>query len=293
MDYKNVFKKACLVQLNSSVWQCSRVLNQSVLAEKLGENTEWLRGRKYLINPELLGPIKTAVHQSRNQINKFALPFPVTSLYLIPKDTLSIIDERLQFYKERFWNKVEDFCAIYDAAREEAKQVLGDLFNETDYPADVRTKFKFEFRYLTLGVPGKASLLSPEIYERELEKFESLMAETREIAMTALRTEFGQLVTHLTDRLNGDDGNPKVLKSSMFNKLYEFLDGFRTRNIFEDQKLVELTDQALSVIGGVSSYGLQYNDVMRKKIQKDMNTLKDAIDEAIEEIPRRKIRLSA
>jgi hypothetical protein len=126
-----------------------------------------------------------------------------------------------------------------------------------------------------------------------LEKFESLMAETREIAMTALRTEFGQLVTHLTDRLNGDDGNPKVLKSSMFNKLYEFLDGFRTRNIFEDQKLVELTDQALSVIGGVSSYGLQYNDVMRKKIQKDMNTLKDAIDEAIEEIPRRKIRLSA
>ena len=119
------------------------------------------------------------------------------------------------------------------------------------------------------------------------------MEETREIAMTALRTEFGQLVTHLTERLNGDDGKPKVLKSSMFNKMHEFLDGFRTRNIFDDDKLVELTDQALSIIGGVSSYGLQYNDVMRKKIQKDMNSLKEAVDEAIEEIPRRKIRLSA
>jgi hypothetical protein len=32
---------------------------------------------------------------------------------------------------------------------------------------------------------------------------------------------------------------------------------------------------------------------MRKKIQKDMNTLKDSVDDAIEEIPRRKIRLSA
>ena len=87
MDYKNIFRRACLVQLNTSIWACSRVLNQAVLAQKLGENNdEWLRGRKYLINPELLGPIKTSVHQSRNHINKFALPFPVTSLYLVPKD---------------------------------------------------------------------------------------------------------------------------------------------------------------------------------------------------------------
>ena len=142
---------------------------------------------------------------------------------------------------------------------------LGDLFVDTDYPADIRTKFKFEYRYLSLGLPGKANLLTPEIYEREKEKFETLMEETREIAMTALRTEFGQLVTHLTDRLNGNDGKPKVLKSSMFNKIKDWLDGFRTRNIFEDEKLVELTDQALSVIGGVSSYGLQYNDRHEKE----------------------------
>ena len=189
MDYKNIFKKACLVQLNTSIWACSRVLNQAVLAQKLGENNDWLRGRKYLINPELLGPIKTCVHQSRNHVNKFALPFPVTSLYLVPKESLSVIDERLQFYKERFWNKVEDFCAIYGAAREEAKQVLGDLFNETDYPEDIRTKFKYEYRYLTLGIPGKTSVLTPEIYEREKEKFQSLMEETRDVAISCFKRQ--------------------------------------------------------------------------------------------------------
>ena len=203
---KTSSKEHSLLQLSSSIWACSRVLNQAVLAQKLGENNEWLRGRKYLINPELLGPIKTCVHQSRNHINRFALPFPVTSLYLIPKDSITVIDERLQFYHERFLEKVEDFCAIYGAAREEAKQVLGDLFNETDYPEDIRTKFKYEYRYLTLGVPGKTSLLTPEIYEREKEKFQSLMEETREVAICALRTEFGQLVTHLTDRLNSNGG---------------------------------------------------------------------------------------
>ena len=291
-NYKDLFKKAVLVQLSSSCWNTSKTLNQAVLNERLGEDNEWLRGRKFLINPELLGPIRTATHQARNNIQKFALPFPITSIYLVPKETLSIIDERLQYYKERFWNKVHDFETLYEAAREEAKTVLGDLFNEADYPADILTKFRFEYRFLTLGVPGKTNLLSPEIYEREKEKFQSLMDETRQIAMGALREEFGQLVNHLTNKLNSNDGKPKMLKSSMFNKLHEFLESFGTRNLFDDEKLVELAEQAKSVIGGVSTYGIQYNDVMRKKIQKGMNELQDAVDEAIEEMPRRKLRIA-
>ena len=101
MDNGNIFNKACLIQLSTSVWQGSKSLEQSLMA-KLSNNSEWLRGRKFIINPELLGPIKTCTHQSRNIVNKHALPFPITSIYLVPKDSLSVIDERLQYYKERY-----------------------------------------------------------------------------------------------------------------------------------------------------------------------------------------------
>ena len=37
----------------------------------------------------------------------------------------------------------------------------------------------------------------------------------------------------------------------MFNKMREFLDGFGTRNIFEDQVLVELSQQARDLIEGL------------------------------------------
>ena len=131
-DYKDIFKKACLIQLSSSVWQCSRVLNQKVLAQKIGQDNEWLRGRKFLINPELLGPIKTAVQQARKTVQKHALPFPITSIYLVPKESLAEIDEKLQYFKDRFWNSVQDFEALYDVGREEAASVLDDLFNESD-----------------------------------------------------------------------------------------------------------------------------------------------------------------
>ncbi len=288
----DIFKKACLIQLTSSVWQCSRVLNQEVLAKKLGQENEWLRGRKFLINPELLGPVKTAVQQARKTVQKYALPFPITSIYMVPKDSLVIIDERLQYFKDRFWNKVQDFEALYGAGREEAESVLGDLFNEADYPVDIMTKFKFDWRFFELSTPAKSRILSPEIYEREKEKFTSLMDETRELAMAALREEFSTVVSNLVDRLTNNDGKPKVINNSMFNKLHEFLDDFSTRNIFEDEQLVELTEQAKSVIDGVSPFGLKYNDVMRKKITKGMSDLDNAISASIEDMPRRKLRLA-
>ncbi|MDA3789157.1 MAG: DUF3150 domain-containing protein [Desulfobacula sp.] len=291
-NYKDIFNRACLIQLSSSVWQSSRVLNQKVLAQKIGQDNEWLRGRKFLINPELLGPIKTAVQQARKTVQKYSLPFPITSIYLIPKESLAIIDERLQYFKDRFWDKVQDFEALYDVGREEAESVLGDLFNESDYPTDIIQKFKFDWRYFELSTPGKSKILSPEVYQREKDKFTSLMEETRELAMFALREEFSGVVTNLVDRLTSDNGKPKVISSGMFNKLHEFLDDFSTRNIFEDEKLIELTEQAKSVVSGVSPYGLKYNEIMRKKIANGMTNLSDAIANAIEDMPRRKLQMA-
>ncbi|NWH05897.1 DUF3150 domain-containing protein [Desulfobacter latus] len=290
----DIFKKACLIQLTSSVWQCSRVLNQKVMAEKIGQDNKFLVGRKYLIEPTLLGPVKTAVQQARKTVQRHSLPFPITSIYLVPKEALTEIDERLQYFKERFWQKVQDFEALYGSAKEEAAAVLGnDLFNEADYPTDILSKFKLDWRYFELSTPAKSRILSPEIYEREKEKFASLMEETREMAMIALRNEFSNVVNNLVERLTNNDGKPKMVSNAMFNKLNEFLNDFSTRNIFEDEELVGIIEQAKSVVSGVSPYGLKYNDVLQKKITKGMSEVNEAINASIEEIPRRHIKLAA
>lgn len=290
MDHTDVFKRACLIQLSTPTWNGSKGLEQAIM-EKIGDNTDWLRGRKFLINPELLGPVKTTVHQARNMVQRHSLPFPVNGLYLVPKESLSIIDERLEEFRERFWIKVSEFEEQYENARREAKVTLASLYNESDYPMDISHKFRFDWRFLEIGTPGKSTILSPEIYEREKQKFVSLMDETRELAMAALREEFGEIVHDLTDRLTGN-GKPRTIKSSMFNKLKEFLDDFSTKNIFEDETLMQIVEQAKSAIGGVSAYGIKYNERMQQQIKDEMGNLKVAIDSAIEDLPRRKIRMA-
>jgi hypothetical protein len=291
-DYTDIFQKACLIQLSTSVWQGCCKLDESVL-KRIGENSEWLKGSKDLVNQDLLSPIRKCAGQARTAILKYSLPFPINSVYLISKEALTLVDEKLQEYKEQFWEKVQDFELLFEIAKEEAMGYLGDLYNEADYPIDITRKFRFEWRFLALDIPGKSTVLPPEIYEREKEKFQSMMDETRELAISALREEFAKIINGLTERLNKDSTQPRVIKSSMFNKMREFLDGFGTRNIFEDQVLVELSQQARDLIDGVSPVGIKKNDVMRQKIKNEMNELKFAIDSAIEDMPRRKIRMAS
>lgn len=139
VDYQDVFQKACLIQLSSSVWMGSKMLNPEIM-EQIGQS-DWLKGRKYVVSPEHLGPIKTTVHQARNEVNRYALPFPITTFSLIPKESLTPVDDALKKYEERFWKKVNNFVDQYDLAREEAQTVLGDLFDENDYPKDISKKF--------------------------------------------------------------------------------------------------------------------------------------------------------
>lgn len=290
-DYSDIFQKACLIQLSTSVWQGSCKLDPNIM-KRVGKRSEWLRGSKDLVNPELLGPVRKTASQARNEIKKHALPFPIHSIDLISKESLAGIDENLDQFKKLFWDQVNDFDLIYESAKEEARDFLGDLYNDTDYPINVLQKFRFEWRFLTLDIPGRSTVLPPDIYEREKEKFQVLMEETRTLAISALREEFGQIVHRIADKLNVDSTQPKIIKPSMFNKLESFLEDFGNRNIFGDDHLVELAKQAKSLISGVSINGIAGNDVMRQKIKNGMNQITESIDSAIEDMPKRKIRMA-
>ncbi len=287
----NPFEKACLIQLKTSCWTGAKNLNPRVLG-KIGKS-DWLKGKKLLVGPERLSPIKTTIHRARQILGEHALPFPITGLSLVPKEALTQVDIALDKFKNDFWKRVEEFLSDYDQARSEAKGFLGeDLFNESDYPLDIRGRFKFNWRFLTIKVPGKASILPPELYDREKRKFQSLMEETREMAITALAKELGDLVNNLVEKLSGTkDGKPKRLQSSMVNKLNEFLESFDDRNFFNDDRLTELVEQAKAVTNGVSPYSLRYNQELRDQFAKTMTSLKEDVEKAIKDLPVRKLRL--
>jgi len=288
---KNIFQKACLVQLSTSCWQGSRMLDASVM-EQIG-NSEWLRGRKHLISPETLNPIRAVISRARKEMERQSLPFPVIGLTLVPKEQLSVIEECLTTHCNDYWHEVAKFEDQYEDARETARRNLGDLFSDADYPINIRSRFGFEWRYFVMDVPGKAGILTPELYEREKEKFMAMMEKTRDLAMAALRQEFSDHVNHIVERLTkSEDGSPKVFKNCMIQKIQDYLSIFDARNLFGDEHLAELVEKAKSVIGGVSPESIRENVWLKNSIAEGMGKIKQAIDQAIIDLPRRKVRLA-
>jgi len=292
MPEENIFQKACLVQLSTGCWQGCTALGSNLM-EKIG-NADWLKGAKVLVDPDCLLPVRSVLSKARTYLAKSALPFPIHGLTLVPKETLSRIDEALCGMKSEFEVEVEKFISNYEEEREKARESLGHLFCEADYPIDVRRKFRYEWRFITMDVPGRSGILTPDLYEREREKFHTLMEETRELATVALREEFAGIVRHMVERLSGEeDGKPKKFKNSMMEKISEFLESFSDRNLFNDDKLAELVDQARDVVSGLSTEELRQDKNLRRYIADEMNNLRAAIDGALEDLPRRKIRMAA
>jgi len=227
---------------------------------------------------------------ARSYLTSISLPFPIQGMVFIPKEMITRIDQRLEEFKAEFNDTLNAFLQDYDRLRETAMVYLGDLFNEVDYPLHVEKKFSFAWRFIILDVPnGKSGILSPEVYEREKEKFIQTMEEARTMAIESLREEFASMVERITERFtqNGD-GKPKIFKNSTVESFYEFFETFKERNIFKDEQLAELVDRAKAVLGRVSAESIRTSDHLKENIHAGMAEIEGAMAVALAR-PRRKI----
>jgi len=291
MQNTNILDTACLIQLQTGTWQANKMLS----ANEIGEfaDPEWVCGKKHLVGPEFLAGPRIVINRARKYLKNITLPFPITSLALVPRDSIEKVDSRLLTVKAEFFREVEKICREYPEAYRLAEENLSKhgLFSEQDYPRDVYRLYRFDWRFLDIRVPGQLKSISPEIYRREMAQFEVLMNEAKEVAIAALFEELSELVERMVDRLGeGEDGKPKKFKDSLVKNFTEFFDNFNERNVFQNEKLEDIVARAKGVLTGVTPEGLRRFSDIRAKIAGEMSGVKRIIDEATVDLPRRKIK---
>lgn len=290
---ENMFREAALLQLTATCWQLDKKLPQSMLAD-VG-NVDFLRGRKLLLAPDSTALIKQHIGKARNYLRKISLPFPIKGCVLVPKKLIPEIQEHLKEIEWHYNSAVEDFLYWYPQTVKDAKESLGELFDECDYPTQeaIKNKFRFQWRYITIG-PSVSRVLPPSIYKEEVKKFRELMEQARSEAITALREEFVDLVTNIADKLqNHDDGRPRRLRDAAVENLKQFLDNFSSRNIFEDAQLAELVEQCREIITNTNANAIRGNTQVREEVHLQMEKILAGIDASLEDLPRRRLRFAA
>ena len=287
-ENEDILKQGCLVHLECSIWGLRKKIPKG--AVNVAADPEYINAVKYLIDPHQVKPIETIRGNARSYLYSKSLPFPISGLLFVPRDMISSIDGRLEALRTEFNGKVSDFVSHYNTFVESAQEKLNGLFNPVDYPRDISQRFAFAWKYITLGAPDQARLLSPEVYMREKQKFEQTMLEFRETAVNTLRASFSEMVDRITERLSG---KKKVFRDSLIGNIQEFLADFDALNINNDTGLSEQVERCRAILKGVNPNTLRSNESFRAGIAASMSGVQRNLNGMMVNRPKRKLRPAA
>ena len=76
--------------------------------------------------------------------------------------------------------------------------------------------FSIEFDFPSVEAPQYLQQLNPQLYEEECRRVQQRFDEAVKLAEEAFVAELAKLVSHLTERLSGqDDGKPKTFRDTL------------------------------------------------------------------------------
>ena len=236
-------------------------------------------------------------HQSfidLGQINRYwrdsSLPYPESGIRLIRNDAVDEFNSSLIQFKSQLDAGVVDLNTHFSDLKDAARQRLGSLYNQDDYPSSLSDEFNVSWDFPSVDAPDYLRQLSPEIYRRECERVRSQFSNAVELAEQMFQEQLAELVEHLVERLSADEsGKKKTFRDSTITNLDEFFSRFRQLNIGSNEELGQIVEQAQSVIRGIEPQGLRDNETLRQRIATKMSAVQANLDGMMIDRPRRNI----
>jgi hypothetical protein len=268
------------------------VAQKNQAAETFGAEGAFLSAGKKLLDTS--HPAFRAVTAVRTRIVAYfhgvTLPYPEPGIRLVRQDDIQTFDVQLTTLKAEMAERVERLDSCYAQLKEAARDRLGTLFSEGDYPESLQRLFGVEYDFPSVEAPDYLRDLNPELYRQECQRVTARFDEAVQLAEQAFTDELANLVSHLTERLSGnDDGKAKVFRDSAVSNLNEFFERFRSLNIGSNEQLDGLVDQVQGIVRGVRPQQLRDQASLRQHVATELSAVTSVLDGLLVDRPRRRI----
>ncbi len=265
---------------------------RSQAAESFGAEGQFLSAGKKLLDTKhpayrTLGGVKHAIVTYWRGVS---LPFPEPGIRLIRQQDVSAVQVQLTSLKAELAEAVEQLDQQFEALKATARERLGSLFNPTDYPDSLRSLFDVTWEFPNVEPPSYLQQLSPDLYRQESQRVSARFDEAVQLAEAAFIEEMSRLVSHLTERISGnDDGQPKVFRDSAVENIREFFQRFRELNVHSNEQLDQLIGQSQRILDGVEPQALRDTAQLRQRVASEMSVVQSVLDGLLIDRPRRAI----
>jgi hypothetical protein len=269
-------EKALTVSLNISCWSAWK-FDKRVTAkinQDMGASSDAGRFNKLLVEKEAI----KAVERARNACYTFhyahTLPWRLgeTILKSTGFDHYATTMSKLE---EDFWKEVDVFVERYKRLKERAKERLGYLWNEKDYPTvqEVRRKFKFNISYSPLvGADDWRVNLSA----KQVEQLAAATAEReRELVARSMREAWQRLydvTKHAVEKLGEADA---IFRDSLIGNIIKQCEILPMLNLEEDPDLDRMGREIMKGLGTLDPQSLREDPEGRKRAADEAKEILD------------------
>lgn len=241
----NLSDRALLVQLSISQWTARKYDKTATDSVASAFNTARSAGR---YNKALLpmNDYLDRVHKKttfiREKYYKNTLPWGIEGTQMLPSS--NYLQFMTDFRKEKGeWEYlVDQFVGNYDQLRDDAKRILGGLYNDADYPSQSDLGRKFKIDMAIFPVPAtdfRVSIASDEL-TRIQQDVERRVADAQATAMKEVWERLYERVKHMAEKL----ADPKaVFKNTMVENTKELCALLPRLNFMDDPNLEQLRQQ--------------------------------------------------
>jgi hypothetical protein len=193
-------------------------------------------------------------------------------------------------FRSELTDAVDNLDSQFENLKSAARERLGSLYNEADYPPTLRGLFAVEWDYPNVEPPEYLLRLNPDLYQQERERMSQRFDEAVKLAEEAFVGEFSKLVSHLSERLTaGVDGQRKIFRDTAISNLTEFFERFKSLNVRSNADLDQLVETAQRTLSGVDPHLVRSSESLRQQVTKELTAVQSVLDGMLVEQPRRRI----
>jgi hypothetical protein len=211
----SIASSAVLVELNISVWPANKLdksATEAVIADNsAGKNSAQVR-KNLLAGTSLRKDISDFAAGTRLYNNKVTLPWSDKGGRLLATSLFMDYKQNMNVREAQFNNLTGRLYSNYHNLVQTAKNYMGNLFNEDDYPPLEEVKKRFGFRLVFSPLPeaGDFRLDIPNMDMQEIsEKYEADFKQRLEVAMRKPWEDLHTLLSTMSSKLADVDGEDK------------------------------------------------------------------------------------
>jgi hypothetical protein len=281
-----------LASLKIRIWSCKKLDTDATNEVHAKNHADAGSGayRKNLLPKDALAAVVKAAGEARTYHHINTLPWLDDGARLLPNKHYLPFAEKFRELREAFEAAVSDLLRAYPAHQEQARQSLGALYDESDYPSTDVLADKFSFEVVINPVPD-ADDLRVEIGEVELAAvkaaIETRAQEGMELAVRSCFERVAKNVGHMVSKLNefapsdGDGRAQGIFRDSLVENVRQLAETLPMLNVSNNALIQEVADRIKTDLTTYDAKSLRDNATIRQDVAIKAQAILDQVSDYI------------